>query len=70
MKHKEYFNEITNDIKIGNKVLKADELRDALELSSVELSSTSMYGQGSNNEVTSIIDGIKAILQELIILMM
>lgn len=61
LKHKEYFNEITNDIKIGNKVLKADELRDALELSSVELSSTSMYGQGSNNEVTSIIDGIKAI---------
>lgn len=61
LKHKEYFNEITNDIKIGNKVLKADELRDALELSSVELSSKSMYGQGSNNEVTSIIDGIKAI---------
>lgn len=61
LKHKEYFNDITNDIKIGNKVLKADELRDALELSSVELSSTSMYGQGSNNEVTSIIDGIKAI---------
>lgn len=61
LKNKEFFNEITDDIKIGNKVLKANELRDALETSNVELSAKIMYGQGSNNEVSSLIDGIRAI---------
>lgn len=44
LKNKEFFNEITDDIKIGNKVLKANELRDALETSNVELSAKIMYG--------------------------
>ncbi len=61
LKNKEFFNEITDDIKIGDKVLKANELRDALEISNVKLSAKIMYGQGSNNEVSSIIDGIRAI---------
>lgn len=61
LKNKEFFNEITDDIKIGDKVLNANELRDALETSNVELSAKIMYGQGSNNEVSSLIDGIRAI---------
>ena len=61
LKNKQYFSEITNDIKINGITIKADILKNALEESSVELSAKFLYGNGSNNEVSAIIDGIKAI---------
>ena len=61
LKNKKYFNEITEDININGMLIKADILRDALEESHVELAARFLYGNGSNNEVTAIIDGIKAI---------
>ena len=61
LKNKKYFNEITEDININGIVINADILRNSLEESSIDLSVKFMYGCGSNNEVSAIIDGIKAI---------
>ena len=61
LKNKEYFGEITDDIEINGNIIKAETLKNILEETHVRLSSSVMFGDPTNNEVSAIIDGIKAI---------
>ncbi|MBQ7764544.1 hypothetical protein IJ384_04150 [bacterium] len=61
LKNKEYFGEITDDIEINGNIIKAETLKNILEETHVRLSSSVMFGNPTNNEVSAIIDGIKAI---------
>lgn len=61
LKGKQYFSQITEDIIVGDKVIKADVLRESLEQSNIDLAGKMLYGESSNNEVTSIVDGVRAI---------
>ena len=58
---KEYFNEITEDIIINGKQIKASTLRNAIEESHSRLAVQNLSGSNSVNEVTSIIDDVEAI---------
>lgn len=61
LKNKEYFGEITDNIEINGNIIKAETLKNILEETHVRFSSSVMFGDPTNNEVSAIIDGIKAI---------
>ncbi len=61
LKGKQYFSQITEDIIVGDKVIKADVLRESLEQSNIDLAGKMLYGESSNNEVTSIVDRVRGI---------
>lgn len=59
--NKQYFSQLTQDVNIDGKTIKAEVLRNAAENANKKLADSIPYGEGGNNEVTSIVDGIEAV---------
>lgn len=59
--NKQYFSQLTQDVDIDGKIIKADVLRNAAESANKKLADKILYGEGGNNEVTSLVDGVEAI---------
>lgn len=59
--NKQYFSQLTQDVNIDGKTIKAEVLRNAAENANKKLADSIPYGEGGNNEVTSIVDGVEAV---------
>jgi hypothetical protein len=73
LKQLEYFDQIPKEIPVGNRILKGDVVRDAIERANIDLASRFLnnnticadlktgFSGGFNNEITSLVDGVEAL---------